>query len=135
MASGPYRLGHGGSIDRSRPVAFRFNGQALAGFAGDTLASALLANGVRTVARSFKLHRPRGVFSAGLEEPNALVRLHSGALAIASARAPVVPLDAGLEAHSQAGWPGVSFDVLRLFDLIAPLFAAGFYNKTFLWPG
>lgn len=135
MASGPYRLGHGGLIDRSRPVAFRFNGQALAGFAGDTLASALLANGVRTVARSFKLHRPRGVFSAGLEEPNALVRLHSGALAIASARAPVVPLDAGLEAHSQAGWPGVSFDVLRLFDLIAPLFAAGFYNKTFLWPG
>ncbi len=135
MAGGPFRVDHGGLIDRGRPLAFRFDGRALTGFAGDNLASALLANGVRVVARSFKLHRPRGIFSAGLEEPNALVQLHEGARVVPSARAPVEPLTDGLVAHAQGGWPGAGFDVQRVLDLAAPLFAAGFYNKTFIWPG
>lgn len=135
MAGGPFRLDRGGLIDRGRPLEFRFGGRTLTGFAGDTLASALLANGVRTVARSFKLHRPRGVFSAGIEEPNALVQLHDGARLVPSARAPTELLTAGLVAHPQGGWPGVGFDVLRVLDLAAPLLAAGFYHKTFIWPG
>ncbi|MGH8310161.1 MAG: 2Fe-2S iron-sulfur cluster-binding protein, partial [Steroidobacteraceae bacterium] len=134
MLRGPYRLEHGGLLDRSKPIAFSFDGRALSGFEGDSLASALLANGVRTVARSFKFHRPRGVFSAGIEEPNALVQLHEDARSIPSARAPAVQLQRGLIARSQSGWPSVSFDLLRALDFAAPLFAAGFYNKTFLWP-
>ncbi len=134
MSRGPYRLEHGGLLDRSKPLAFSFDGRALRGFEGDSLASALLANGVRTVARSFKFHRPRGVFSAGIEEPNSLVQLHQGARAIPSARAPAVRLQRGLIARSQSGWPSASFDLLRALDFAAPLFAAGFYNKTFIWP-
>ena len=109
-------------------------GARYSGFAGDTLASALLANGVRVVGRSFKFHRPRGIFSAGIEEPHALVQLGSGARAVPSVPAPLIPLSAGLEAHSQSGWPTVSFDLLRALDVVAPAFAAGFYNKTFIWP-
>ncbi len=134
MSSGPYRLQRGGFIDRSQRIDFSFDGRALSGFEGDSLASALLANGVRTVARSFKFHRPRGVYAAGIEEPNALVQLHAGAHAIPSVRAPVIQLQAGLRARSQAGWPSVSFDLLRALDFAASLFAAGFYNKTFMWP-
>lgn len=134
MKRGPYRLARGGLIDRARPLDFTFDGKPFTGFAGDTLASALLANGVRTVARSFKFHRPRGIYSAGIEEPNALLELHRGAHSIASARAGMVPLTQGLEARAQAGWPGVGFDALRLLDFVAPLFPAGFYNKTFMWP-
>jgi sarcosine oxidase subunit alpha len=134
MKPGPYRLPHGGLIDRKRPLSFTFDGQPLTGLEGDTLASALLANGVRVVARSFKFHRPRGIFSAGLEEPHALVQLGAGARAIPSARATLVPLTEGLEAHSQSGWPRVSFDALRALDFVSPLFAAGFYNKMFTWP-
>jgi sarcosine oxidase, subunit alpha len=89
---------------------------------------------VRTVARSFKFHRPRGVFAAGIEEPNALVQLGTGARAIFSARAPAISLRPGLDVRTQSGWPSASFDVLRLLDCVAPLFAAGFYNKTFMWP-
>jgi sarcosine oxidase subunit alpha len=106
----------------------------MGGFAGDSLASALLANGVRVVGRSFKFHRPRGVFSAGIEEPHALVQIGSGARTVPSARATLAPLCEGLDARSQAGWPNVSFDALRALDFAAPLFAAGFYNKTFMWP-
>jgi len=92
MNSGPYRLPSGGLIDRSQPVNFAFDGRALTGFAGDTLASALLANQVRVVSRSMKFHRPRGVFSCGIEEPNALVQLGEGATAVPSARATVTSL-------------------------------------------
>ena len=134
MSSGPYRLQRGGFIDRSQRIDFSFDGRALSGFEGDSLASALLANGVRTVARSFKFHRPRGVYAAGIEEPNALVQLHEGVHAIPSVRAPVIQLQPGLSARSQAGWPSVSFDLLRTLDFAATLFAAGFYNKTFMWP-
>ncbi|MDT8320119.1 MAG: sarcosine oxidase subunit alpha family protein, partial [Xanthomonadales bacterium] len=119
---------------RDRPLGFRFDGLDLSGYAGDTLASALLANGVRVVARSFKYHRPRGIFSAGEEEPCALVEIGSGAARVPNCRAPVVPLRDGLVARSQQGWPSVNFDVGRLLDYTHPLWPAGFYNKTFKWP-
>jgi sarcosine oxidase subunit alpha len=129
--SGPYRL----STDaRAAEVAFRFDGRTLRGIEGDSVASALLANGVRVVSRSLKFHRPRGIFSAGYEEPNALVQLHSGADTIPCARATLIPLSAGLEMSSEAGWPTVSFDALRIIDFAHSAFAAGFYNKTFMWP-
>jgi sarcosine oxidase subunit alpha len=124
----------GSSLHRDQPVRFRFDGHSFAGFAGDTLASALLANGVRTIGRSFKFHRPRGVYSCGLEEPNALLQLESGARAVPSARATLVELSDGLEAFSYAGWPNRHWDLGRVLDFTAPLWAAGFYNKTFLWP-
>ncbi len=128
---GPYRI-------KSRlgavPIEFRFNGRTLRGIEGDTVASALLANGIRVVARSFKFHRPRGVLSAGFEEPNALVQLHTGSRAIPSARATLIPLQQNLEVFSHCGWPCVSHDLLRIIDFVHPLFAAGFYNKTFIWP-
>ena len=133
-AVGPHRLRSGGLIDRSRSLAFQFNDRSYHGFAGDTLASALLANGVRTVARSFKFHRPRGVLTCGIEEPNALLRLGAGAHAVPSARAPVVELTEGLSAYSQSGWPTLDFDVARLLDAVPALWAAGFYNKGFMWP-
>jgi hypothetical protein len=98
-ASGPYRVKS--RVDAA-PVDFRFDGRALRGIEGDTVASALLANGVRVVSRSFKFHRPRGIFSAGFEAPNALVQLRSGARAIPCARATLVPLSSGLEVSSQA---------------------------------
>jgi len=131
---GPYRLEQGGLVDRTQPVPFSFNGSGYMGCAGDSLASAFLANGLRTIARSFKFHRPRGIFSCGVEEPGALVQLGEGARVIPSARAPVVELTPGLQARSQAGWPSVNFDLGRLLDFVAPLWAAGFYNKTFIWP-
>ena len=130
-ARGPYRLEKGA---QGAPVEFRFDGRALRGIEGDTVASALLANSYRIVSRSFKFHRPRGVFSAGVEEPNALVQLYSGARAIPCARATLVPICAGLEVFSQVGWPSVSLDALRAIDFVHSVFAAGFYNKTFMWP-
>lgn len=132
--SGPFRLATGGLIDRCRPLEFRFNGKKLSGYVGDTVASALLANGIRTVARSFKYHRPRGIFSAGVEEPNALVQLRAGAHVVPSARATLAKLQSGLDVQSHSGWPSTQFDLLRLFDLVKPIFAAGFYNRTFMWP-
>jgi sarcosine oxidase, subunit alpha len=132
--TGPCRLAYGGQIDRTRRIAFRFDGVTYSGHPGDTLASALLANGVRIVARSFKYHRPRGIYSSGIEEPNALVRLGEGARAVPSVRAPTIELTEGLEARSQEGWPAVGFDLGRGLDAVAPLWSAGFYNKTFIWP-
>jgi sarcosine oxidase subunit alpha len=129
-APGPYRLKTTGSTI----LEFRFDGRVLRGVEGDSVASALLANGIRVVSRSFKFHRPRGIFSAGFEEPNALVQLHSGVHAVPCARATMVPLSARLEVSSQAGWPSVSHDVLRGIDFVHSVFAAGFYNKTFMWP-
>ncbi len=129
-----YRLESGGHIDRRRPLHFRWNGRQLAGFAGDTIASALLANGVDIIGRGMKFHRPRGVLSAGAEEPNALVTLGRGPELEPSARATMIPLREGLEVSAQKGWPSVHFDLGRIFDLTAPLWPAGFYNKTFTWP-
>src|SRR5258706_4999546 len=127
----PYRLVTGGRIDRTRMLEFRFDGRALEGYAGDTLASALLANGVHLVGRSFKYHRPRGILTAGAEEPNALVRLGIGARATPNLRATEIALHDGLAATSQNAWPGLGFDVGRLNDVVAPLLPAGFYYKTF----
>src|SRR6056297_3102890 len=123
-----------GLIDRERPVAFHFDGHRYEGFAGDTLASALLANDVRMVARSFKYHRPRGVMTAGSEEPNALVTLGLGAAQEPNLRATTVELHEGLWARSQNCWPTLGCDLLAVNDLFAPFLGAGFYYKTFMWP-
>lgn len=129
------RLAEGGThIDRSRPLGFTFDGRAYQGFAGDTLASALLANDVRVVARSFKFHRPRGVFGVGLEEPSALVTILRGAIREPNLRATEVQLSDGLVACSQNAWPSVRFDVGAISGFFARLLPAGFYHKTFKWP-
>ena len=124
----------GGEIDRSRALRFTFDGRAYEGHPGDTLASALLANGVRLMGRSFKYHRPRGVFSAGSEEPNALVTLRSGARAEPNTRATGIELFDGLEARSQNAWPSLKCDALAVNDLLSDFLTAGFYYKTFMWP-
>ncbi|ATE63110.1 sarcosine oxidase subunit alpha family protein [Rhizorhabdus dicambivorans] len=128
------RLASGGLIDRSRTLDFSFDGRRYSGFAGDTLASALIANNVRLVGRSFKYHRPRGILTAGSEEPNALVTLGSGAEAEPNSRATTITLFDGLRATSQNRWPSLSFDLLSVNQLAAPIFVAGFYYKTFMWP-
>ncbi len=123
-----------GLIDRTKPLAFRFDGRDLQGYAGDTLASALLANDVRLVARSFKYHRPRGILTAGSEEPNALVELRNGARREPNTRATVTELFDGLEASSQNRFPSLGFDLGAINGLFSPLLVAGFYYKTFMWP-
>ena len=130
-----WRLERGGEIDRSRRLGFEFDGTRYEGFAGDTLASALLANGVHLVARSFKYHRPRGIFSAGCEEPSALVQLARGARTEPNTRPTVVELYEGLQAASQNRWPSLRFDVGAVANALWPLLPAGFYYKTFMWPG
>jgi sarcosine oxidase subunit alpha len=130
----PFRSPRGGLIDRSRSIAFTFDGTTYYGHPGDTLASALLANGVRLVGRSFKYHRPRGILSAGSEEPNALVELRTGARREPNTRATVVELYDGLEASSQNRWPSLKFDVMSVNSLVSPMLTAGFYYKTFMWP-
>jgi heterotetrameric sarcosine oxidase alpha subunit len=124
----------GGLIDRSRTFSFRFDGQTFQGHPGDTLASALLANGVRLMGRSFKYHRPRGVITAGSEEPNALVELRTGARQEPNVRATVAELFDGLDARSQNHVGSLRRDWLAVNDLLSPFFAAGFYYKTFMWP-
>jgi len=128
------RLPVGGLIDRSKSLSFRFDGRSYSGFEGDTLASALLANDVRLVGRSFKYHRPRGVLTAGSEEPNALVTLRTGAHAEPNSKATTIALFDGLEATSQNRWPSLAFDLMAVNQVAAPLFVAGFYYKTFMWP-
>lgn len=130
----PNRLAGAGLIDRSRPLSFQFDGRRYTGYEGDTLASALLAAGVRLVGRSFKYHRPRGVLTAGSEEPNALVELRGGARREANTRATVAELFDGLDARSQNRWPSLAFDVGAINSLFSPIFIAGFYYKTFMWP-
>ena len=122
----------GARIDRGRTIHFRFDGRTLAGHPGDTLASALLANGIHLVARSFKYHRPRGILSAGAEEPNALVTVGAGALAEPNSRATMVEIFDGLVARSQNAWPSLDHDLGALIGLVSRLFPAGFYYKTFL---
>jgi sarcosine oxidase, subunit alpha len=130
-----FRTAKGGRIDRSRVLNFTFDACSYTGFAGDTLASALLANGVHLLGRSFKYHRPRGVLAAGAEEPNALVAVRRDAARhTPNLRATQVELYEGLEAHSQNRWPNLAFDVGAVNDLIAPFIPAGFYYKTFMWP-
>lgn len=128
------RLEGSALIDRGHAIGFRFNGRDYRGLAGDTLSSALLANGVTLVGRSFKYHRPRGIVTAGLEEPNALVTLRAGARAEPNVRATGIELYEGLEAWSQNCWPSPNFDLMAVNQLAAPLLTAGFYYKTFKWP-
>ena len=135
MAAGqPNRLPHGGRIDRSRPLAFSFDGRAFEGFAGDTLASALMAGGVSLVGRSFKLRRPRGIVGSGAEEPNAIMQIGEGAAAQPNLPATRVELRGGLNARPTRGWPGVRFDIGAVNDLFGRVLGAGFYYKTFMWP-
>ena len=129
-----YRLNGGGLVDRGTQLNFTFDGKRYSGFAGDTLASALLANGVSLFGRSFKYHRPRGVYSAGPEEPNALVTLRSGGRAEPNTKATVVELYEGLEAQSQNRWPSLQHDFLSLNQLGGSMLVAGFYYKTFMGP-
>jgi len=129
-----YRSTEGGQIDRSKPISFTFDGKTYQGYEGDTLASALLANGVHLIGRSFKYHRPRGFLSAGSEEPNALVELRTGARKEPNTRATTIELFDGLVANSQNRWPSLSFDVMAINNLFSPLLSAGFYYKTFMWP-
>ncbi len=109
-----HRFAHGGLVDRARPLVFQFDGRTFGGLAGDTLASALIANGQHLVGRSFKYHRPRGILTAGSEEPNALVELRSGARREPNTRATTTELFDGLAATSQNRWPSLTFDVLAV---------------------
>ncbi len=129
------RLSSGGLVDRGKPLSFTFDGARFEGFAGDTLAAALLANGQRLVGRSFKYHRPRGILSAGPEEPNALVELRTGARREPNTKATTVELFDGLSAQSQNRWPSLKRDLLAVNSLLSPFLPAGFYYKTFMWPG
>ncbi len=124
----------GGALDRSKPLRFSFDGERYSGFQGDTLASALLANGVTLLGRSFKYHRPRGVMSIGSEESNALAELRTGARREPNTRMTQIELFQGLEAQSQNRWPSLSLDLLSINGLVAPFLAAGFYYKTFMRP-
>ena len=129
-----YRTDDGGRIDRNKPLTFSFDGRSYTGYQGDTLASALLANGVRLLGRSFKYHRPRGLIAAGSEEPNALVQLETGAYTEPNTRATCVELYDGLVAKSQNRWPSLAFDVGAVNSMVARFLPAGFYYKTFMWP-
>ncbi len=128
------RIAGKGIIDRGQTVGFRFDGRDYTGFETDTLASALLAGGVRLFGRSFKYHRPRGVVTAGSEEPSALVTVGQGAAQVPNVRATQQEIYANLEARSQNRWPSLSLDVMEVNDLFAPFLNAGFYYKTFMWP-
>jgi sarcosine oxidase subunit alpha len=131
----PFRIATGGRIDRAEPIHFTFDGRRYGGFPGDTLASALLANDVHLVGRSFKYHRPRGILSAGSEEPNALVTIDRGAGRVTpNLRATQVELYDGLTARSQNRFPSLRFDLGALAGLAAPLLSAGFYYKSLMWP-
>jgi len=129
-----FRLPSGGRVVRDHPLDFRFDGKFYQGLAGDTLASALLANGVTLVGRSFKYHRRRGVYSAGPEEPSALLQLHQGARTEPNTRATMVELVAGMQVNSQNRWPSLAFDWRAINQTFSRLMPSGFYYKTFMWP-
>ncbi|MGB3502291.1 MAG: 2Fe-2S iron-sulfur cluster-binding protein [Mesorhizobium sp.] len=130
----PRRAPSGGLIDRSRPIRFTFDGKTYSGFAGDTLASALLANGISLMGRSFKYHRPRGVMTAGVDEPNALVTIIKGEVREPNIPATTIELHDGLVALSQQRFPSLAYDIGVINQLAGKLFSAGFYYKTFMGP-
>ena len=121
-------------IDDKRPLNFHFDGKAYQGYEGDSLASALLANGVRLFGRSFKYHRARGIFACGVEEPNALIQLEKGANTQPDLQATMITLYDDLDAQSQNRWPSLQFDFSAVNNLLGRFFPAGFYYKTFMWP-
>ena len=132
MSAANRRLSAGGRVQRGAPLRFTFNGRNFEGLAGDTLASALLANGVSLVARSWKYHRPRGILSAGVEEPNALVQLYDGARTVPNARMTEVELVNGLSAQSIHAKPSIEFDLRSVNGWFSRFLPAGFYYKTFM---
>ncbi|MFN3688852.1 sarcosine oxidase subunit alpha family protein [Salinarimonas sp.] len=135
MSGQAFRLPSGGRIDRTRPVAIRFDGETYRGYAGDSVASLLLANGVHLMGRSFKYHRPRGLLSHGSDEPNALLEVERGpGRRDPNNRASLVAATEGLVVASQNRYPSLAFDLGAINDRLAPIFAAGFYYKTFMWP-
>ena len=129
------RVNNNNFIDQTTRISFKFNGQTLYGFKGDTLASALLANNIHLVGRSFKYHRPRGIMTCGSEEPNAIVQIgNDPSLTEPNVRATEIELYEGLEASSQNCWPSVNFDIGGINNFFSPFIPAGFYYKTFMWP-
>jgi sarcosine oxidase, subunit alpha len=133
--TGVFRMPYGGRIDRQSALTFTFDGKRFPACQGDTLASALLANGVHLVGRSFKYHRPRGIFSAGSEEPNALITIDRGQGRVTpNLRATQIELHDGMRARSQNRFPSLACDLGAVSDAISPLLSAGFYYKTFMWP-
>ncbi len=132
--SQPNRLDSGGRIDRDTPLSFTFDGETLQGYAGDTVASALLANGISLIGRSMKLHRPRGIVAAGAEDPNAIVQVGRGATTVPDIRATQAELYDGMEVRSINCWPSRKLDVGAATQLLSPFLPAGFYYKTFKWP-
>ena len=122
-------------IDETKKIEFKFNGKTYYGFKGDTLASALLSNDVHLVGRSFKYHRPRGIMTAGSEEPSGIVQINDNtAFTEPNVRATEIEIYDGLEAKSQNCWPSVNFDIGGINNFMSPLLPAGFYYKTFMWP-
>ncbi len=133
--SGAFRTPEGGRVDRSKRLPFTFDGKSFTGCQGDTLASALIANGVHLTGRSFKYHRPRGVVTAGAEEPNAIVTVsRDTARTTPNLRATEVELYDGLASESQNRWPSLERDARVVNDFLSPVFVSGFYYKTFMWP-
>ena len=128
------RLSAGGRIDRNSPIEFTFNGKKFQGFKGDTLASALIANNITVVGRSLKYHRPRGLFAAGSEEPNAILQIGSGSFTLPNQIATQIELYNGLEANCDSAWPNLKFDVLSSIGLLSRFMPPAFYYKTFMWP-
>lgn len=129
-----HRLSSGGAIDREKTVSFTFDGRRYQGVAGDTLASALIANGIHLVGRSFKYHRPRGIVGSGAEEPNALMQLGSDPATDPNAKATQVELIEGLTAKTQNCWPSVTLDIGVINSWVSKILPSGFYYKTFMWP-
>ena len=129
-----FRLDKGGLINRDKKISFKFNGKNYFGYEGDTLASALIANGIHLIGRSFKYHRPRGFFGAGVDEPYAMVQLIRDNESLPNVRATEQELFEGLEAKSVNCWPNVNFDIGAINNLLNKFFPAGFYYKTFMWP-
>ena len=139
MSNQSFRILGRGSRLGAKPVSFSFDGKTYEGVEGDTLASALLANGVHLMGRSFKYHRPRGVVAAGVEEPNALMGIsrdlgNNGGRSQPNVRASVQEIYDGMKAISQNRYPSLEFDVGGINNLFSPVFVAGFYYKTFKWP-
>ena len=130
--AGSCRTPQGGRIDRSQTVQFRFNGETLTGYAGDTVAATLLAHGHHLVARSFKYHRPRGIMAAGIEEANALLTVGNGNTTEPNIAATVIESHNGLQTRTQNAWPSVKFDLMAVNNLLSSVFVAGFYYKTFM---
>ena len=129
-----FRIKDKGYINRNKIINFKFNGKSFTGYEGDTLASALLANGIHLVGRSFKYHRPRGFFAAGVDEPNAKLQVNLNGHSEPNVNATEIELVEGITATSQNCWPSVEFDIGAINNLLNKFFPAGFYYKTFMWP-